>query len=338
MIRTVLGLLVVPLLGWSLLGAVAAGAQPHQPTVPSSAVSAATGVTTVSLTFDGTFASQVGFSRILAERGLAGTFYVNSGYLGYPAYLDVDEVRSIARDRNEIAGASMLGADLTRLPGPEMDAQICDDRATLAQLGFQTTSFAYPRGAQDPQVKAAVQRCGYNSARRSSGLFDSSTSCSSCPVAETVPATDDYRIRTSPQTSDPAELRSRVDRAARHGGGWVPLVFTKICVCPDEDDAISPDAFRAFVAWLDGREATIVRTVDQVMGGPMRTVHGVPLPRLVADPSPAISTEAPLSRTPAWTLWNQGIGQSQIILVGVLLAIAVSVTFRLATRSARHGR
>lgn len=326
MIRALL--LLVTLSVWPWPAADASGA---------TASATATGDTVVSFTFDGTFKSQDKFSQLLARHGFAGTFYVNSGYLDYPAYLSVDQLRAIARDRNEIAGASLLGNDLTAMPDEQAVREICDDRATLAQLGFVVTSFAYPHGAQDPDVKAAVQECGYNSARRYAGLYESEDTCSSCPAGETMPATDDFRIRTPPQMTSLALLQQQVERVEQSGGGWVPLVFSKICVCPADGDAISPDVFAAFLTWLEKRPGVTVRTVDQVMGGPLKPVHGRPLDRLVPDPSAAVSREEPLSSAPAWTVLGQGIGQSQLIFIGVIVSVAVIVTFRAATRSNRHG-
>lgn len=319
MIRALLVLLAVPL---AVSLAAPAGAAP------------ASGVTVVSFTFDGTYKSQDLFADILSSRGLGGTFYVNSGYLGYPAYLSVDQLRAIARDRSEIGSASLFGNKLSN--NTRAGQEICDDRATLAQLGFQVTSFAYPHGVADATVKAAVQRCGYNSARRYAGLYASPDSCSSCPAAETLPATDDFRIRTPSQTAAVPDLKAIVTRAERAGGGWVPLVFTKVCVCPTDHDAITPDDFAAFVDWLLTRPNVTVKTVDQVMGGTLKPVHGAPLTRLVPDPSSAISRREPLSKAPAWTLLGFGIGQAQIIFTGVAVSIAMVLTYRAATRGNRH--
>jgi hypothetical protein len=294
-------------------------------------------VTVVSFTFDGTFKSQDMFAKVLASHEMAGTFYVNSGYLDYPAYLSVDQLRSIARNRSEIGGASLYGNDLVERSESQAGREICDDRATLAQLGFQVTTFAYPHGHASATVKAAAQRCGYNSARRYTGLFESASQCSSCPAAETLPPSDDFRIRTAAQSTELADLKERVTRAERAGGGWVPLVFTKVCVCPTDSTAISPDDFEAFVEWLQHRPATtVVRTIDQVMGGTLKPVQGEALRRLVPDPSAAIGEKEPLSKAAAWSVFGLGIGQAQIIFTGVLVSIAVVVTYRIATKGNRH--
>lgn len=295
------------------------------------------GETVVSFTFDGTFKGQDAAAQILAENGVAGTFYINSGYLNYPAYLSLEELRSIARSRNEIGGASLYGNDLSLLPPGKAGKEICNDRATLSQLGFQVTSFAYPYGTSTAMVKGEAQDCGYNSGRELAGLYASSTDCSSCPKGESVPPRDFFRIRTNPIGTTLPELKRHVRNAEKAGGGWVPLVFSQVCVCPDEKgDAISPADFETFVGWLNDRPAsTRVKTVDQVMGGDLKPVVGTPLRRLVPDPSAPPPTTA-LSKVPAWTVLGVGIGQKQILLIGALLTVVVVITYRLATRRNRY--
>ena len=274
---------------------------------------------------------------------MAGTFYVNSGYLDFPAYLSVDQLRSIARNRNEIGGASLFGNDLSRLPREEATAQVCSDRATLAQLGFQVTSFAYPYGAGTAKVKAVAQACGYNSAREFAGLYESAEDCSSCPAGETMPPVDDFRIRTpSPGTSldGPAAARAA-------GGGQRVVAGCRWC-SPTSASAPRRGTTRsrrpsspAFVQWLTERPLTTVKTIDQVMGGLLKPVKGEPVARLVPDPSVAIGSghrrgRCPRSR-PGRSL-GIGIGQSQIIFFGVLLTVAVIVTYRVASRGNRYAR
>ena len=93
--------------------------------------------------------------------------------------------------------------------------------------------------------------------------------------------------------------------------------------------------------WVTKRPpTTTVRTVDQVMGGPLKPVVGDPVERLVPDPSAAIGVSGrdPLSKRPAWTVYGIGIGQSQIIFIGVTLTAAIIVTYRVATRGNRYAR
>lgn len=319
---------------WGAIGPSATAVAPPAP-----------GDTVVTFTFDGNFRSQVVFSRILSNHGLAGTFYVNPGYLDYPASLSVDELRAIARNRNEIAGASIFGNDLAEVPVEEVVDEICDDRAALAQLGFQVTSFAYPQGTKNQTVTTAAQECGYNSARDDAGLYEDEVTCSSCPAGETIPPMNDFRIRTHPQVTDITLLKRQVNRAEQSGGGWVPLVFTGSCRCPTTSDVISRQDFRAFVEWVIEQPDMIVKTVDQVIGGPLVAVREEPLEPLVLEPPPTIGASEPpatsgasepLSKAPAWTLLGLGIGQAQLIFTGVLVSIAIVVTYRVATRRHRY--
>lgn len=294
----------------------------------------------VSFTFDGGYKGQEVAGKILEDRGMAGTFYLNSGYIGYPAYMSLEQVRALSRGRHEIGGASTLNNDLSQLPIEEARKQVCDDRATLDRLGFRVTSFAYPRGADTAAVRGLVSDCGYNSARDNSGLYNSISDCSACPAAETIP-TNDFRIRTSENITTLPLLKSRVARAETSGGGWVPLVFRHICVCPAKgDDAITPVELTEFAKWLSERPVTtVVSTVDQVIGGEYKTVKGQPLDRLV----PAVSggsgqPSRPLSSMPAWSFWGLEIGQSQIIAVGLLMAFTMVLTYRAAAKGKRYER
>ena len=298
------------------------------------------GETVVSFTFDGTYKGQDKAAQILSDHNMAGTFYINSGYVGYPAYLSLEQLRSIARNRSEVGGASLYGNDLSKLSKSRARSEVCTDRTTLAQLGFQVTSFAYPYGEGTPEAKEVVQQCGYNSSRDLAGLYESETDCSSCPSGETLPPTDDFRIRTNQPGTSLEELKRHVVQAETHGGGWVPLVFTYVCVCPEKAGfSITPEDFTTFVEWMQTRPSTTkVQTVDQVMQGELKPVVGTPLRRLVPDPSSVIGTPGALSKVPAWTLLGVGIGQAQILFLGVLLTIAVVLTYRLATRSRRYVR
>ncbi len=307
--------------------------------LPHSAALAPASPTVVSFTFGGTFTSQVQAAAILSGHGMAGTFYINSGYIDSPAHLSIAQLRTIARGRHEIAGGSMYGNDLSEITEEQAEREVCDDRATLAQLGFLTTSFAYPHGVGLPRGKAVAQDCGYNNAREYAGLYRSADECSSCPRAESMPPRDDFRIRTS-TTMSLADFQEQVVATERSGGGWLPLVFSRICWCSDNGiGSINPDDFAVFVAWLAERPgSTVVKTVDQVMGGPLKPVHGSANKRLVPTSSPAISTPGTLSKAPAWTVFGVGIGQSQILVFCVVLTITIVMTFRLASRGDRYVR
>ena len=258
------------------------------------------GETVVSFTFDGTYKGQEVAAQILADHDLAGTFFINSGYIGYPAFLSVDELRSISRNRHEIGGASLYGNDLSDIDANEATQQVCDDRATLSQLGFQVTSFAYPYGTT--RCRPSVGRGMRLQQRpRTRGLYHRRPAAR-LPKAESLPPADDMRIRSAGYTNDVERLKSRSSVPETVGGGWVPLVFTHVCVCPElGDDAISPADFKDLVTWV-AEPTSWVDTVDQVMGGDLEDCVGTPLQRLVPEASRSRSsrTRRPLA-VPAFT-------------------------------------
>lgn len=302
---------------------------------------AAQGPVIVSLTFDGGYKGQEVAAKILETQNMAGTFYINSEYIGYPAFMSLEQLRGISRERHEIGGASTLNNDLTKLPIEQARAEVCNDRATLDRLGFRVTSFAYPLGADSAAVRRLVSQCGYNSARDVSGLFNSANDCSDCPAGETIPPTNDFRVRTSESITSHPVLKARVMLAESKGGGWVPLVFRHVCVCPDKgDSAITPADLTEFVKWLSERPATTkVRTVDQVVGGEYKPVKGQPVARLVAAGATTGATPStPLSSAPAWAFWGLEIGQTQIIALSLVMTITIVLTYRAAARGNRYAK
>jgi hypothetical protein len=297
--------------------------------------------TVISFTFDGGFKSQMDAARILERHNLVGTFYVNTGYIGYPAYLTLDQLRELARGRHEIGSGSVHNLDLAKIETPQATTEICNDRATLDRLGFQVTSFAYPYGDETRRIRELVQKCGFNSARDVSGLNVSQTECQECPLAEDIPPADDWHIRTDTTSVNMTWLTDKIMRIEDGGGGWLPLVFSDICTCPSKgSQAITPEDFAALVDWVIKRPTTTrVMTVDQVVRGDYRKVIGTPIERLVpkednADPKGA--GDVALSQVPAVTVGGIAIGQAQVLATVSLVALAGILGYRLGGRKNRY--
>ncbi|MFI5709542.1 polysaccharide deacetylase family protein [Kribbella sp. NPDC051620] len=229
--------------------------------------------TVVSLTFDDGQASQISTLPMLQSRGLRGTFYINSGWVGdSDYYMTWPEIHQLANAGNEIGSHTVHHTVLTRVSTTTATHEVCDDRANIVAQGFPApVSFAYPEAEYNTTAKQVVQSCGMSSARAVGGV--SEAGCDDCPYAESVPPVDAMALQT-PQSADVnttlAEIESYVTAAETHGGGWVVLTFHGICSnrCTDE---LSFDTakFTAFLDWLKAREAqgTVVRTVGEVMGG-----------------------------------------------------------------------
>ncbi|MFI7543100.1 polysaccharide deacetylase family protein [Actinoplanes sp. NPDC049599] len=248
---------------------------------------AVTSETLVSLTFDDGIQDQYDNARpLLNDRGMKGTFYINSSRIGTGNYMSGQAITQLAADGHEIGGHTIDHADLPTLAPDDQKRTICNDRVALLNLGFAVRNFAYPFGNTDASARQAVADCGYNSARTVGGVV-SPGSCSGCPYAETVPPVDAFRTATPDSvktTTTLNTLKASVTNAEQNGGGWVALVLHHVCDGCGDEYAVSPALLGSFLDWLADRRSagTRVVTVDEVIGG--TTQPGVAGP--VQPPAP----------------------------------------------------
>ncbi|MDQ1715456.1 MAG: hypothetical protein QOC60_1401, partial [Frankiaceae bacterium] len=190
------------------------------------AADAAPGQSVVSLDFDGNTISQytLGYLQALQPHGVKGTFYINSGIVGSSGnFMSWTQIAAVAGNGNDIGGKSVNATNLTTDPNPS--AQICNDRAAILQHGLTPAGFAYPGGANNASVKALVKNCGYGNARTAGSLSPTGPT-----YAETVPPVDWFGIRAyAPSAVTLANMKSLVNGAASHNGGWSHIVIGKIC-------------------------------------------------------------------------------------------------------------
>ena len=228
----------------------------------SSHSAGAAGQTVVTIAFDDGYADQYTVRPILAAHGMHATFFVNSGFVGTAGYMTWAQLTDLYSDGNEIAGHTFYHTDVARLGSAAAHHAICDDRVILFNLGFEPTSFAYPYGSFRTASKQAAQYCGYNSGRGDFGGL------------ETIPPVDPYATRTFASVeanTSLATIEGYVTQTEDAGGGWVQLVFHRVC---DNCDvySITPADFSALLDWLQPRSAngTVVMTTTQVIGGTVK--------------------------------------------------------------------
>ncbi len=243
-------------------------------TAAALAVPAQAADTVVSLTFDDGLTQSLA-RNLLAKHGMKGTFYVNSDRIGDGGYLTKAELDALYADGNEIGGHTIGHVNLASLSDAAQQAAICDDMQNLVNWGYQAYSFAYPYGSTGPAsqniLKAGCPGVGtYESARTVGGLV-TGTSCSGCPWSNATPPVNPYFVATSSSivaTTPLATIQGYVTQAETHGGGWVPLVFHRICSNCDTY-SMTEATLDAFLTWLEARQSqnTYVRTVHEVMSG-----------------------------------------------------------------------
>lgn len=260
----------------SLLNGNQAPAGPSEPDATASAAP----LSSVSLTFDSGRANQMEAARILKDNGLRGTFFIDSGFVGAPGYMTVENLHSLATDQNEIGGHTVTLADVTAVEPDEASRQICNDRANLTDWGFKVTSFAYPFAASTAKSEELVAACGYNSAR-GLGEIHSPFDCPTCAQAETVRPANPFRTRATSEVGSGwtlASLQATVVQAEQ-AGGWLQLTFYDIDTS-GSPRSVSPALFEQFATWLAARtqQGTMgVRTVHDVIGGVAKPAVGGPV-------------------------------------------------------------
>ena len=255
--------------------------------------------TVVTFTWGGGLADQIGALPAFQHYRMHATFYVPSGLVcqsgsgpGCPRspYLTLGEVRQIAADGNEVGGLSVQHVPLASLPAAEAQREICDDRVNLTHWGFRVTDFAYPFALVNQTLQNLARRCGYNSAL-GTGQLRGAGLCPHCAWAETIPPRNPYLLRAPIEvasvgtTWSPATFEKIVTGAQQHGGGWIIFTVHDVCAQACALGVTRPE-LDSVLGWL-ARQAghgVSVRTVRQVIGGPVRPAVAGPAPRPIPPP------------------------------------------------------
>jgi peptidoglycan/xylan/chitin deacetylase (PgdA/CDA1 family) len=224
-------------------------------------------------------------AQVLKNHGFRGTFFINSGFMGAPGYMTVENLHSLVGDGNEIGGHTTTLADLTALEPDESARQVCNDRANLTDWGFRSPLSPTP-STQPHRRRRPLSRTAGTTAP---GAREASAAgWSTCDVAETVRPADPFNTRSTPEIGSAwtiEDLQQTV-MAAETKGGWLQLDFHDIA-----DDggprSVRPPLFSDFVEWLGYRTeqgTTAVRTVHDVIGGGAKPAFAGPVvPPAAAD-------------------------------------------------------
>ena len=224
--------------------------------------------TVISLTFDDGTLDQYALLKLLSDRDMKATVYVNSGIVNvngkHPGYLNWSQLHRLAQQGIEIGGHTIHHPHLPSLVPSKQRREICGDRANLIDHGFDPISFAYPYADFTRVTERLVEACGYLSARAVGGI-----DCAECDVAETIPPLHPYALRTPDDVEESTslqDLKSEVRKAEEARRAWLVLTMHHICKSCSTL-AVSRSKLERFLDWLQGRSArgTVVRTVGDVM-------------------------------------------------------------------------
>jgi len=245
---------------------------------PATAAAAVTpGSTVVTMMFSDTFKSHTRAAALLNKYGLKGVFYVNSGRIDGSDDLSLSDLRGFVAAGHEIGGHTINHTNLDEVPISTVIHEVCDDRVALLELGFPVATFGYPSSSDSDTARQIVISCNYNNARVT-GRIRNPFRCSSCPLSESIPPLDVFRIRTPASITksyDLADLQSLVTQVESSDGGWMLVSLHHICAAGESCSGtydVREALLEQFLAWLAPRSSlgTYVMTPQQVIGGPVK--------------------------------------------------------------------
>ncbi|MGB7448108.1 MAG: polysaccharide deacetylase family protein [Ornithinimicrobium sp.] len=254
------------------------GNEPDLPPLdPQKQAGAAETPTVVSLTYDDGFDDQAGAARVLDHYGVDGTFYVTDDFIDDPGYMTRADLDALQRNGHEIGGHTVTHPRLGEIDAAEARREICNDRATLFEWGFEPVNMAYPFTSSTPQVEQIAEDCGYLTSR-GLGEVKSQVGCELCVLAETMPPENSNFLRAPAQIDSSWNLddvKSIVRQAQAYGGGWVIFTFHTVCEPIGTKDcekslSATPQLHADVVEWLYGQSQASdrglsVHSVDEVV-------------------------------------------------------------------------
>jgi peptidoglycan/xylan/chitin deacetylase (PgdA/CDA1 family) len=121
----------------------------------------------VAITFDDGYDDTPAAVELLRTRGLRASVYVTAGQIDTGAMIRRDQLELLARQPEsiELGAHTLTHPPLDELEPQEIEQEIRGSKLALEQLiGRSVETFAYPYGAYDARVRAAVIDAGFGSA------------------------------------------------------------------------------------------------------------------------------------------------------------------------------
>jgi peptidoglycan/xylan/chitin deacetylase (PgdA/CDA1 family) len=121
----------------------------------------------VAITFDDGYENTPDAIALLCARELRTSLYVTTGQVGDAQMIDTAQLRALAErhDAVELGAHTVTHPRLDELSLTEVQREVIDSKRWLEELLERpVSSFAYPYGAHDPRVRAAVIAAGFQSA------------------------------------------------------------------------------------------------------------------------------------------------------------------------------
>lgn len=120
----------------------------------------------VAITFDDGYSDAYDMALPILQRyGFSATFYIISGAVGQPGYMNWEQLAVLRDTGMEIGSHTISHPDLTQLDVGELARQVTQSKQDLERaLGITITSFCYPTGLYNATVEEQVRVAGYSNA------------------------------------------------------------------------------------------------------------------------------------------------------------------------------
>ncbi len=172
----------------------------------------------ICITFDdGCETDLIAAAPVLRDLGFHATFYITSGFLGTPGYLNADQVRELDSQGFEIGCHSMTHPYLSDLPEAELKREIVDAKLQIEQiLSHPIEHFSCPGGRYDRRTLEMARRAGFRTVANS--LFHANSAETSRYELGRVAMLRDMSLETFAATCHGRGLwKKQLQDTTRHG-------------------------------------------------------------------------------------------------------------------------
>jgi hypothetical protein len=219
-------------------------AQLYQPTVPAS------NEKVVCIAFDDGWKTHLDASSTLESYNFTATFSIITSYVGYPAYMDWDEIASLAQKGNDIVSHTHTHSNLSTVDDATLQAELGGSREVLRSKGYAADVLVYPYGeaADNWTVRNAVAQYYLAAAGTQTGRCE-------------LGSFDRYNIKSYVvyRNTELADFEACLNLTQ---GSTITILYYHKIGDENTDNTVTEDAFQAQMQYLKDNNYT-VRTISQ---------------------------------------------------------------------------
>ena len=124
----------------SLPAAAPAPNQVYSPTVPT------VDQKVVCIVLDDGWKTHIDAASILERYNYTASYPIITSYVGYPAYMNWDDIATLAQKGNDILSQTITHANLSAVNSTTLTTELADSRLTLRSHGYGADILIYPYG------------------------------------------------------------------------------------------------------------------------------------------------------------------------------------------------